>query len=72
MSSASTGHRVQRVSFAQSSENTLGVGKLLGVERDRARIEYFSSPCLEPSVAVVECDRVLTTLRAPAETPVGE
>src|SRR5690242_11331735 len=50
MSGDRSAHRARPVSFAQSSENVLGVGKLLGVEGGRASIEYFSSPCCKPSV----------------------
>src|SRR5207249_79116 len=63
MSGDRTAHRARPVSFAQSSENVLGVGKLLGVEGGSARIEYFSSPCHEPSVVAVNARSVrLVTL----------
>src|SRR6266699_1215912 len=58
MSGDLTGHRERPVSFAQSSENVLGVGKLLSVEGGRVRIEYFSSPCHEPPVVAVEARSV--------------
>src|SRR4051812_6550171 len=51
-------HRARPVSFAQSSENVLGIGKLLGVESSRASIEYFSSPCHEPFVVAVDARTV--------------
>src|SRR5437660_418163 len=42
------------MSFVRSSENSLGIGKLLESERSCARIEYFSSPCHKPTVVEVE------------------
>ncbi len=53
MSDISAGQHVRTVSFAQSSENALGVGKLLAIDGGCASVEYFSSPCHKPAVLTV-------------------